>query len=290
MMHTTGLVCDDRLYQLAFGRADLGDRALLTVVLQGRLWLASEGRIDRVEAGHAVFLPRKGTLSARTEPAHAGAPNYQSLVLEWNAQSRPAARMSAVDLPRARELAASIQSAPAPALSIVAELVRFAQRIAPAQELSFSSSASSHEPRAQEVADALDAVLSSLEEQPMATDLERRLGVTGRQVTRMIDAFKARYGYGAANWLETRNRRRLLLAATLLTAQGATVAEVARVVGYHRPETLARAFATAGLPKPSQVRRHVEALGAAWLADASHHPPPGPDIGGHGGAELSRRA
>jgi transcriptional regulator GlxA family with amidase domain len=100
----------------------------------------------------------------------------------------------------------------------------------------------------------------------MATDLEARLGVTSRQVTRMVDAFRARFGYGATNWQETRGRRRLMLGATLFTAQGATVGEVARVVGYRRPETLARAFARAGLPKPSHIAGEVSALGAVWRA------------------------
>lgn len=71
-----------------------------------------------------------------------------------------------------------------------------------------------------------------------------------------------------ANWLDARNRRRLMLAATLLTSAGAGAAQVARIVGYQRPETLARAFSSAGLPKPSQIRAEVAALGVAWERDA----------------------
>lgn len=255
------LVCDDRLYQRAFGRADAGDRSLVTLVLEGRLHLESEGRFFRCDPGRGAYLPRKGTLAVRTEGEH-----YRSLVFEWDPDRVSEARLLAFDPADVDELARGIAAAARPErrlLDAALERVAAIASIDPI-EIERVSVVGPDELRAQEVADALDAVLSSLDAQPMATDLETRLGVSSRQVTRLVDAFRARYGYGATNWQETRSRRRLMLAATLLTAPQATVASVARAVGYLHPETLSRAFHAAGFPRPSQIAAEVEALGRAW--------------------------
>ncbi len=268
VMQTTGLTCDDRLYESAFGRIDQGERAIVTVVLEGRLFLESAGRCDCVEAGHAIHLPRKGALRARTEGAH-----YTSLVIEWDAARRRGPAHVPIERAPFADLAAVICSAASPDTATIGELEDRLRALLSLDDLRLARTrrGASRDLRAQEVADALDAVLSSLADQPMASDLERRLGVTSRQVARMVEAFRARYGYGAANWRETRNRRRLLLAATLLTADRATVSGVADEVGYQRPETLARAFALAGLPKPRAVREHVTSLRETWLAELASH-------------------
>ncbi|MGZ3477709.1 MAG: hypothetical protein ACXWUG_30850, partial [Polyangiales bacterium] len=58
----------------------------------------------------------------------------------------------------------------------------------------------------------------------------------------------------------TRGRRRLMMGATLMTAPGATVEEVARAVGYASPTAFARALTQAGLPPPGEVARCVASL------------------------------
>jgi transcriptional regulator GlxA family with amidase domain len=49
-------------------------------------------------------------------------------------------------------------------------------------------------------------------------------------------------------------RLRLKMAVIMLSAKDATVAEVARVVGYGSADAMARAFRDAELPAPSEVR------------------------------------
>lgn len=261
------LVCDDRLFQRAFGRADAGERSLVTLVLSGTLHLECDGCIVRCVAGEGTVLARKGMLAARTEGAA-----YRSLVLEWDpdrAIEAPPRRLTFDPVPLT-ELADRIATAPRPERTLLEEALERMTTVAGLDpiEIERVSTLGPGELRAQEVADALDAVLSALDTQPMASDLETRLGVSSRQVTRLVDSFRARYGYGATNWQQTRGRRRLMLAASLLTAPGATVAEAARAVGYLHPETLSRAFVAAGFPRPSEVRAEVDALGAAWTREA----------------------
>ena len=267
VVRTTQLVCDDRLYQLAFGRADSSRRALVTVVLDGCAHLASGELRVALGPGDGLFLPAKGALSIRTEGER-----YQSVVLEWDAATSAAPRSLRVDRDLLTKLASEFCAAEVPDRTVLERVLATLRASgAPLDDVYFETSEElgPKELRAQEIADAIDAVLSSLDRQPMAADLETRLGVSPRQVTRMVEAFRARYGYGATNWQRMRNWRRLMLAATLLTAPGAAVAEVARVVGYNRPETLARAFSVAGLPKPSTIEDYVRALGVDWRAETS---------------------
>lgn len=270
VVRTSRLTCDDRLYQLAFGRADAGSRSLVTLVLSGELFVDTGASCVRCGPGQGIYLPTKGELLVRTEGER-----YEALVLEWDAHERAPQQTLTHDPRITQPLANLLVGAPKPEPHTFAALLRAVDEVAPARLVRPSGprTAAPKTLRAQEIADALDAVLSSLDTHPMATDLEERLGVSGRQVTRMVEAFRERYGYGALNWLDARNRRRLMLAATLLTAEGARVAEVARAVGYQRPETMARAFATAGLPKPRNVRGYVEGLGAEWRAKSANASP-----------------
>ncbi len=116
-------------------------------------------------------------------------------------------------------------------------------------------------PRARELTDALDGLLSNLGEQPMIRDLCARLEVSERQLNRLVREYNAAYGFNATGWIDTRNRRRLLLGATFMTVAGATAAYVARVVGYRSPTAFSRALRRAGLPAPSEIAAELERLG-----------------------------
>ena len=257
------------LFQRVFGRVDAGRRSLVTLVVRGQLRIQWGTFCVSIGEGQGVYLPEKTELVVRTEGAA-----YESIVTEWDAETRGPACVLQVDAAEVATLAKDIHTADAPDLAVIARAKALLSRAGvPTHELRFAGThdLGAAEQRAQEIADALDAVLSSLDTQPMVTDLEVRLGVTARQVTRLVDAFRVRYGYGATNWRETRNRRRLMLAATLLSDRESTVGDVARAVGYGSPETLARAFAQAGFPRPSAVHEEVAALETRWqerLAEA----------------------
>jgi len=177
------------------------------------------------------------------------------------------ARFRIPDLTKLRALAERIHEAPLPDPDIAAELIDSMRAAGPALAglaPDATAALAPKETRFQELATAIDTTLQDMRGQPMARDLEARMGLSSRQMTRLVEAYNERYGLGTMNWLVTRNRRRLLLAASFLTAKAATVASVAELVGYRRPETMARAFANAGYPPPSRIREIVEGLATVW--------------------------
>jgi AraC-like DNA-binding protein len=92
------------------------------------------------------------------------------------------------------------------------------------------------------------AVLPSLDELSMST------GLSLRQLARNVDTMFDSVGIGDG-WRPLTLRMRLKLAVLALSCADATVAEVAKKVGYSSPDAMGRAFRDAGLPAPSEVRR-----------------------------------
>jgi AraC-like DNA-binding protein len=79
------------------------------------------------------------------------------------------------------------------------------------------------------------------------------LGMSMRQVGRDAKELVATFGLGNG-YREALLTLRLRVAALMLSAPEATVAEVARLVGYGSPIAMARAFRDARLPSPSAVQ------------------------------------
>lgn len=105
---------------------------------------------------------------------------------------------------------------------------------------------------------SIDRALSSLHERPALADLEHQLGWTRQYIQRRLRGFHERYGYNVVGgWRERLQRWRLLTGTTLVTSTRATTEEVASALGYNGPSALCNAFASAGLPSPSAVRRQV---------------------------------
>ena len=86
------------------------------------------------------------------------------------------------------------------------------------------------------------------------------LGLTERQIHRLVEDFNTRYGINARSWRDARNRWRIQSAALLLSRLELTVADVAREVGYASPNALARAFSKVGFPPPAIVRRQMSEM------------------------------
>lgn len=107
---------------------------------------------------------------------------------------------------------------------------------------------------------ALDETLSNLAGRPMVIDLDRILGLSSRQVQRVVRSFNERFGFNALGWRDTLNRRRTLIGAAMMTAPGATTDAIARAMGYASPAAFCRAMAGASLPSPGNIARHVKAL------------------------------
>jgi len=84
-----------------------------------------------------------------------------------------------------------------------------------------------------------------------------------RQVGREMSAFLQAFQFGVGGWRNEMRRLRFKIAQLGLSAEGATVADVARATGYGSTEAMARAFREAGLPSPSAVRAALRGPEAA---------------------------
>lgn len=86
----------------------------------------------------------------------------------------------------------------------------------------------------------------------------KELGTSSpRQTKRDLDALSSRYPVVRGGWRAMVQRYRLKLAVLFLSAEGVTVATVAREVGYGSADAMGRAFRDAELPAPSEVQRQV---------------------------------
>lgn len=107
----------------------------------------------------------------------------------------------------------------------------------------------------------VDTMLTNLEASPDASDWERASGATRRTLTRQTHSVHQRYGlsglHGQTDWRSVRDFHRLLIGTIFLTHESASVASVARALGYRAPGALCHAFARAGLPPPGKIRTLV---------------------------------
>ncbi len=83
------------------------------------------------------------------------------------------------------------------------------------------------------------------------------MGVTPREFDRYARLFLSSFGIMGEGWREVARHLRLKLAIIFLSASGATINEVARVVGYGSADAMIRAFRDEGLPTPGALRARI---------------------------------
>ena len=88
-------------------------------------------------------------------------------------------------------------------------------------------------------------------------DLAEAAMLSSRQLSRDSRLLLARFGLDDAKFRDVIVIFRLRLACLLLSARWATLPEVATRVGYGSLDAMGRAFRDAGLPPPSEIRKHV---------------------------------
>lgn len=106
---------------------------------------------------------------------------------------------------------------------------------------------------------ALEPLYSTYGATTSLKQLASSLGMSMRQVGRDAKEMSAAFGLGGG-YRDALLMLRLRVAVLLLSAPDATVAEVARLVGYGSPIALARAFRDAKLPSPSVIQAAVREL------------------------------
>jgi hypothetical protein len=258
------VVSEDRLHLRAFERRGMLGRPIVTAILQGNARIEAFDRLEWLSPGDVSAIESKGAIVMRQSR---DGERYESVVVEWEPGTLDAGRpkgfekraLDASALDRLRALAEQLthrdvdaERAAAVGSEILA-LLGFPPRSA-------ASLVEEVTEQTRLLATSLDDMLSDLGAKPMAVDLHDVLGLSLRQVNRLVLDFNVRYGFNAVGWRDTRGRRRLMMGATLMTAPGATVEDVARTVGYASPTAFARAMALAGLPAPGEVARCVASL------------------------------
>jgi AraC-like DNA-binding protein len=94
---------------------------------------------------------------------------------------------------------------------------------------------------------------------PTLQEVGDATGVSTRQLDRYVQRFVTSFGLVGERWRSSTLHLRLKLAIILLSADGATVADVAGAVGYGSSDAMARMFRDAGLPAPAVVQQQVRA-------------------------------
>lgn len=256
------VVNEDQLLVRAYARAGRIERPILTVLLEGEARVSAYGTHVWMKPGDILGIASKGEIEMR----QAGE-RFASMALEWDPgfvgeRCADIARFHAGDrLGDLRSIWLDAREGKRDAAETVGALLACLEAIGvPVASASLKEEVPE---RMQDLTLALDQLLSSLEGQPMMLDLESRLGLSTRQLNRLIADYNERYGFNAGGWIDTRNRRRLMFGATFMTVPGATAKEVSQLVGYQSASAFTRALKSAGLPPPSAIADEVEKIGRA---------------------------
>jgi AraC-like DNA-binding protein len=261
------VISEDALLSRGFDRRGAKGRPVATVLLEGRARLRLPEGDHWLEPGEICVLESKAPLMMRQE-----GPRYRSVVCEWEPGvfgERPSASISVARVPGASlaalaAFAGALGDERADIAGVARELPRLWSTLTALGVPLAGAEGRLVEPMDEPVlrlARALDALLSNLQGGPMMVDLSEVLGLSARQINRLVLEFNARYGFNASGWRDTRNRWRLLMGATLMTAPGASPDAVARAVGFASAATFSRALANVGLPPPGGIAAAVRALG-----------------------------
>lgn len=101
---------------------------------------------------------------------------------------------------------------------------------------------------------ALRPMVERLYLAPTIQQVSDATGVSGRQLDRYIRDFVHAFGLVGAGWRPATRHLRLKLSVIMLSAEGASVGDVARIVGYGSSDAMARAFRDAKMPAPSTIQ------------------------------------
>jgi AraC-like DNA-binding protein len=110
---------------------------------------------------------------------------------------------------------------------------------------------------------AVGPIVERLELRPTVKEVSATTGASSREVDRFVRAFVSSFGLVGGSWRQASLHWRLKLALLFLSADGATIAEIAHAVGYGSADAMTRAFRDAGLPAPSVIQKELTARAAS---------------------------
>lgn len=261
------VVAEDALMVRAFDRRGAIGRPVATVIVEGKARMRVPGHDRALEAGALCMVRSKADVVMRQE-----GPRYLAVMIEWAEGAWGERPAEAISVRRASEGALEVLRAFASRIaSAEDDIDGVAKALAPAWaafralgvplvDAGAARLTEPVDPSVLRLSHALDALQSNLSGGPMMVDLEAALSLSSRQINRLVQEFNERYGFNASGWRDTRNRWRLMIGATLLTAPGASADGVARAMGFASAATFSRALANAGFPPPGEIAAAVERL------------------------------
>jgi AraC-like DNA-binding protein len=261
------LILDESLLYPQTAWTGCGDRPRLDLILGGDARVR-DGRSERwLGAGDFSVARDHNSLFLREQGA-----DFLATYIEWNRGSlgtrAPDAltdgTLPAAELAHAQTLARGLLACGndvTVASRLVADLLaRLAAQGLPFDPCEPGDLVEDVEPVVQGLASALGRKLSALDVKPMLVDFEQELGLSRRQLLRIIGALTQRYGLNGTDWMSLRSRWRVNASLLLMTAPGARTEEVARAVGFATPGAFCNALHERGLPSPGHVPAAIAAL------------------------------
>lgn len=265
------VISEDALSLRAFHRVGATGRPTCTILLEGAARISAFGSHYFLEPGSVLLVSKKQSICMRQE-----GPRYRAIALEWTlgqfgptpSKDTEEFRLQTHDLNKLEELWGSPFSGEYLLRKIEQMLKILNESGLPFENTAPSELSHQVAPRMRELNQALDEVLSQNGSRPTTVDLEERMGLSSRQLNRLVEQYNRTYGFNSEGWRDTVKRRRIMLGACLMTAPGVKVIEVAKTVGFSTAEAFAQALAEAGLPAPSKILGEVKQLGV--LASKAH--------------------
>ena len=269
VVENRNVVSEDALSMRAFDRKGQVGRPVVTVVLDGHARLRAYEQERWLARGDCSVIESKAAISMRQ--SRAGEP-FASVAIEWELGALGGTRPEGFTVRTLSERAIDVVTKQAEVLrardaTIDAAATAIAEMLRVLRDAGAPFDVPSPETLIEPVpeqtlllARALDELLSDLRKRPMVVDLDQVLGLSTRQINRVVAAFNERYGFNSVGWLDTRSRRRLMMGAALMTAPGADTETVAAAVGYSSPAAFCRAVGEAGLPSPAAIAKAVRDL------------------------------
>jgi AraC-like DNA-binding protein len=250
----SGVVVDERVLTEIFPWVPRSPTLQAYVLLAGTLQLAA---LD----GSSTLRMRPGdtALLSPSDASHARYQDVSYLDVEWTPAGPPAGPavrgLAPVDLARAQALGERLATGATPDAEIFTDaFALFREAGAPLGDLSVDAFEGGPSAQDLRIGQAITAQIADLRMAASALSLGEHAELSPRQVQRIFAQFCERYRLNATSWRDMRNRYRLQIAILLASIPSISVATLADEVGYASPAALARAFANAGLPSPSELR------------------------------------
>lgn len=268
-VRTRGVVVDRLLFTGEMRKPPRSTpRQTIQVLLSGRMRLRAGGEERWLEAGDVSIEPAE-TWSHFVERWE-GEP-FEIVCFEWEPDYGGSTRirdscvgkLASHDLEAVRALSATLpraEGAETIASEVSLALAQLRSAGLPVPLLPAHALMETLSPQTRELARTFGRVLSNLAERPMMIDIESAMGRSARQMQRLVSDFFDGYNFTPGGWRERRDRWRIEMGATLMTAPNATTEAVASALGYTGPQAFCLAVARAGLPSPGEIGRAIRRL------------------------------